>query len=466
MREVGLVWFRNDLRVRDQAAISTAVENCKKVAFLYCLDRSKWKNDPLGFPKFGARRTRFLLESLINLRQNLRRLGNDLILVMGKAEEEIPSFCRKNNIQHVYCTQEVTSYEVEEEQRVEKELASVGAEMHRIWDHTLYHLEDLHKPVAQIPDIFSSFRKENEKYSSVRDETNLPSSIPGLDLSIVGEIPKLDWFNFDTPETHSMSALDFKGGEDAGWERLNDYFWKKNLLRIYKETRNGLIGGDYSSKFSPWLSFGCISPRAIYHEVKRYEKEIKKNSSTYWLVFELIWRDYFRFVAKKYGSRIFLKGGIKGEPMKTRSDMGVFEKWRTGETGVPFIDANMKELLLTGFMSNRGRQNVASFLVKDLNLDWRWGARWFESQLIDYDVCSNWGNWMYVAGVGNDPRENRYFNILRQATNYDPRAEYVKKWIPELEELESKAAHAPSLYSSYGISTTYKHPLVDMSQWE
>ncbi len=114
-----------------------------------------------------------------------------------------------------------------------------------------------------------------------------------------------------------------------------------------------------------------------------------------------------------------------------KHDKAKFEAWINGKTGVPFIDANMKELQLTGFMSNRGRQNVASFLTKDLGIDWTWGATYFESQLIDYDVCNNWGNWNYVAGVGNDPREDHYFNIETQVEKYDKNGDYVKLWLSE-----------------------------------
>ncbi|MEM7660420.1 MAG: DASH family cryptochrome, partial [Bacteroidota bacterium] len=273
-----------------------------------------------------------------------------------------------------------------------------------------------------------------------------------------------------TPLSESIdqrSVLPFQGGESAAKERLHQYFWKQDLLRTYKETRNGLIGADYSSKFSAWLSLGCISPRFIYQQVKAYEKERKKNSSTYWLIFELIWRDFFRFIAKKHGNQLFLPGGLKGSSRSYQNREADFEAWREGNTGFPFIDANMRELKTTGFMSNRGRQNVASFLVHDLKIDWRWGAAYFESQLLDYDVCSNWGNWNYVAGVGNDPRENRYFNTLSQAKRYDAQGEYLKLWVPELAELPPQLLFDPgsanrSELSRHGVhlGTTYPYPIV------
>jgi deoxyribodipyrimidine photo-lyase len=255
-------------------------------------------------------------------------------------------------------------------------------------------------------------------------------------------------------------------------QRLHYYLWEKDLIKNYKETRNGLIGESYSSKFSAWLSVGALSPRVIFEEVKKYEAQRIKNQSTYWIVFELLWRDYFRFTAKKYGSRIFQVEGIQGKGHEYYHDLATFERWKKGETGVPFIDANMREINSSGFMSNRGRQNAASFLVKDLKVNWTWGASYFESLLIDYDVCSNWCNWNYIAGVGNDPREDRYFNIMSQAKKYDPQGDYVRHWIPELSEIKGKNIHYPvridtNRLEAAGISlgVDYPEPMVSFDKW-
>ncbi len=150
-------------------------------------------------------------------------------------------------------------------------------------------------------------------------------------------------------------------------------------------------------------------------------------------MFELRWRDYFRFVALKYDDALFRPSGIQGIEIPWEHDWDRFERWQKGETGFPLVDANMRELAATGFMSNRGRQNVASFLTKNLGIDWRMGAEWFESRLVDYDVCSNYGNWNYTAGVGNDARGFRYFNIPKQSKDYDAKGHYVKHWLPQLE---------------------------------
>ena len=206
---------------------------------------------------------------------------------------------------------------------------------------------------------------------------------------------------------------------------------------------------------------------------RKCEAEFGANKSTYWLIFELMWRDYFRFIGKKYGNRIFLRGGVKQEPNpEWKNDRRLLELWVEGRTGVPFIDANMRELKQTGFMSNRGRQNVASFLVKDLMVNWQMGAEYFESILIDYDPCSNWGNWNYIAGVGCDPRENRYFNILSQAKRYDPKGEYVRLWIPELQAVPGEKIHQPDLLSERDqknmhviLGADYPKPMINTRRW-
>ncbi len=222
--------------------------------------------------------------------------------------------------------------------------------------------------------------------------------------------------------------MTFTGGRNAGLQRLKHYLWDSRSLSTYKETRNGLLGADYSSKFSPWLASGALSAREIHREVKRYETVHGANESTYWLVFELLWRDFFQFTAAKHGADLFKRGGIARKPFQGNHDVRRFQAWCEGRTGQPFIDANMRELAATGWMSNRGRQNVASYLVHDMGIDWRMGAYWFERMLIDYDPCSNWGNWQYVAGVGNDPREGRRFDPVRQAGMYDPEGTYVEHW--------------------------------------
>ncbi|TDQ17123.1 deoxyribodipyrimidine photo-lyase (single-stranded DNA-specific) [Algoriphagus boseongensis] len=466
-----VVWFRNDLRVSDNETLSKAIQQSQKIIPLYCFDPRMFEKTELGFPKTGNFRAKFLLESLENLRSSLKKLGGDLVILKGKPEEVIPEFSEKVGAKAIFYSQEVTSEEKNVEKSLEKEAFRKGIEVESHWQSTLYHLEDLPFPVKQTPEVFTQFRKEVEKLSRVRSTYPTPKKVkfPSEDLiPEKGELPTLNSLGLEDPKQDSRSWLVLKGGEESAFGRLQSYFWEKDCLKSYKKTRNGLLGMDYSTKFSSWLSLGCISPRSIFEEVKKYEKQRTKNDSTYWVIFELVWRDYFRFIAKKHGDKIFQLTGIKNQEDSWSRDRDQFDLWVEGETGVPFVDANMRELKNTGFMSNRGRQIVASFLINDLGIDWTWGASYFESLLIDYDVCSNWGNWMYVGGVGNDPRENRHFNILRQAKNYDPKGEFVRHWVTEIQSITGFDIHQPWDLSTSQLRAvkiqlghTYPQPMVD-----
>ncbi|MEM9052586.1 MAG: DASH family cryptochrome [Bacteroidota bacterium] len=463
----GLIWFRNDLRVTDNEALSRAAEECDEVLPVYIFDTTYLNSERYGSAKFGSMRIQFILESLNDLKSSLGVLGSGLRVEVGRPNEVLEQMAKTFEATEIYAQKEAMKEELEQEELVS---GLTNCSTHFFHGHSLYHPDDIPFDIQSIPDIFSNFRKKCEKMAEVRPIFGIPQNIKSPE-GYGNEIPSLQKLGFDEKPIHQKAAIHFKGGEREARKRLDHYFWSTENLSTYKYTRNGLLGIDYSSKFSAWLSAGCISPRMIFSEVKRYEKSIKKNSSTYWLVFELKWRDYFRYVGMKYGNELFYPGGIRNERPIHNTDQRKLDAWKAGETGVPFIDANMKELNETGFMSNRGRQNVASYLVKDLKQDWRFGAAYFEQELIDYDVTSNWGNWAYVAGVGNDPRENRYFNIMSQASRYDEKGEYVKHWLPELEELPKEKVHKPwelsdSEKSQHGLhGTVYAKPVFFNSKW-
>ena len=357
-----------------------------------------------GFSKTGAHRAEFLLESLKQLRYNLQILGGDLVIRKCSAAEAIHEIHEISPIDVIYFQEEFTL----EERTAENEVRAMGIEMRSFCGKTLVHPEDVVKGIDRLPNGFTSWRKRQEAHWTVRPEFEIPAELFFPETVHPGSIPSLGELGLERPPKESRSVMEFRGGESEGLARLDDYFWKRDQLRQYKETRNGLIGADYSSKFSPWLANGSLSPRRIYNYVKRYENERVQNESTYWLVFELLWRDFFNFKSIKLGDAFFKHPAVGR--IKKPWDLREFRAWATGETGEPFVDANMKELAATGFMSNRGLQNVASYLINDLGVDWLAGAEWFESRLIDYDVTSNYGNWTYLAGNGADSRGKRYFN--------------------------------------------------------
>jgi deoxyribodipyrimidine photo-lyase len=428
MKEQTLIWFKADLRLRDHEPLFRAVEK-GSVLPVFILDERLFRNHPLGFRKAGTFRMAFLLAAIRDLRSHLQKAGSNLVFRMGLPEVILPALSKQHHCTRLFTAHEVADEEIRIQQKVKTGLTALGIGFSAFENSSLLEERDLPWPADQVPDVFTTFRKGVEQNLNIRPAFLSPEKIQTSFDGDWGEFPTLSTLGYDEIQYDHRSAFPFSGGETEAWKRLTEYFWDKDLLRNYKETRNGLIGIDYSTKLSAALSHGCISARLMYEEIQRYERERIKNQSTYGLVFELLWREYFRAVARKYGTKIFMAKGIRQESKQWRQDRESFEQWRLGQTGNDFIDANMRELLLTGFMSNRGRQNVASYLTKDLGIDWRWGAAWFESQLIDYDVHSNWLNWAYVAGVGNDPRVDRYFNTESQVRKYDPERVYQKWWL-------------------------------------
>lgn len=424
-----IVWFKTDLRLHDNETLIKAIAQSDAVVPIYCYDESQFSRTDFGFQKTGAFRAQFLKESWVDLDKNLRALGSGLLILKGKPEIEIPKVVQHYKANKVVAKREVSYEEKQTESLVQSALFKLKCELQTYSTSTLYHAEDLPFTIKDIPDVFTNFRKKIEKESHIRPPFEMPSQIPSPVIDPI-ELPSLEVLGLKKVTMDSRAALAFKGGETEALKRLNHYFFESKKIAVYKETRNGLVGADYSSKFSAWLALGCLSPRFIYHELKRFELQFGANESTYWLIFELLWRDYFRFMMKKYNTKLFQLSGIQNKELPVNAhDAALLQKWIEGKTGVDFVDANMIELKRTGFMSNRGRQNVASYLCNDLKLDWRYGAAYFEQQLIDYDVCSNWGNWTYLAGVGNDPRGNRYFNIEKQATDYDKDKSFRNLWL-------------------------------------
>lgn len=473
-------WFRNDLRLHDNEGFTRALSDAETVLPVFVFDTDWFSGLPsIGFRKMGVFQAHFLRQSIADLQSSLRNRGGDLLIRIGNPALILAQIARDSEADAIYASKEVTQEETDLESDLSKRLKPLNIDLDLIWQSTLYHVRDLPFAIAKLPNVFTQFRKDVEKRADVRELIPTPERVWVSAEQDMGTIPTLAEMGYSPDEISRIdqpdprAVLPFQGGESAGISRLEHYLWGSDQLRTYKDTRNGMLGEGYSSKFSAWLSLGCLSPRFIYHEIKRYEAERVENDSTYWLIFELLWRDFFRFVALRFGNRIFKISGIRNDITKRwRRDQDLFLRWAAGETGIPFIDANMRELNATGFMSNRGRQNVGSFLVKDLGIDWTWGAAYFESQLIDYDPCSNWGNWNYVAGVGNDPREDRYFNILSQATRYDEQGAYVKHWLPELTNVPANRIHKIYELPNAELATydvqpgdNYPLPIVRPERW-
>mmetsp|Transcript_145045 Transcript_145045/g.404053 ORF Transcript_145045/g.404053 Transcript_145045/m.404053 type:complete len:551 (-) Transcript_145045:197-1849(-) len=453
------LWLRWDLRLDDHPALHAACDGAGSFLPVYVFEPRRHNMPTLaGARKSSARRARFLLESVACLRRQLEGRGSGLAVALGCSHEELENL--SSTCQAIYVTQGICSEEKADEARVEKSLR--GRPLMRVWGGTLYMPQECGCPPGDIPLLFTSFKNKAEGRGRIREPLDAPARLPPLPEpqdeqtrqalhEALRFIPSLEQLGY-TAEEVSEALLDdprgvmpFEGGEVAAMQRLQTWMFDGDRLREYFEIRNGMLGDGYSSKLSPWLAHGCISPRRIWKEAQRYERERVKNKSTYWLIFELTWRDFFVYMGLNQGDKLFVPGGVTGDKTPWTGSKDALERWKNGCTNDPLVDANMRELKATGFMSNRGRQNVASYLIFDLGVDWRYGAAHFEELLLDYDPCSNWGNWVAAAGLTGQ-RINR-FNTKKQLKDYDPSHEYVNHW---LKSTGSRAPHATLSSRSQG----------------
>ena len=423
----GLVWFRNNLRVNDNTSLLKASKNNTKVIAVYFFDPKLFEIDGFGFKKTEKYRAKFLIETVTQLQKNLSELNITLLTYFDAPENKLHKICSDFSIDAIYTQKEWTKEEVDTNILIKKTLSS-DLKFIEDYDQFLYHPNTVSKDFKNIPNVFTQFRKQLEKTVKVESEVSISKFSKENIIDNSTKIPTLVDLGFSNFNTNSKTVFPFLGGENEAIKRLNYYLFESKKVSFYKKTRNGLIGLDYSTKFSAWLANGSLSAKTIYWKIKEFEAKFGANQSTYWVIFELIWRDYFKYVSLKHNAKIFKIGGILDNNYHWYSDKEIIQKWIDGETKDTFVNANMIELKETGWMSNRGRQNVASYFAKELLQDWRIGAAYFESMLLDYDVHSNYGNWMYVAGVGNDPR-NRKFNTKLQAERYDANHKFRKLWL-------------------------------------
>lgn len=451
------------------------------------------------FPRCGPNRAKFLAESVWDLKKSLEALQNGLAIRVGSYADVLTSIVdaiksTPHHIGAVWMTDDKSYEEIQDQNYVAKVCSNSGIPF-CLWPDEKYFIDDrdtgLHK-ASDLPDIFTTYRKSQEP---LRQRPRRSLARPAIDT--LPPFPPPNWrpaqkdpfvapVSYEEFESRLLkpvqdilpnpppyprdatSAHPFKGGELQGWKRVFELVKKGGMVH-YHETRNGLLGLDYSTKLSGYLALGCITARQVHEELLKLEDGLDisyshskgfnkgENEGTKAVRFELLWRDYMRLCTMKFGSQLFRASGFKGETgqyekkWKTanarKAVLGqdpppdkikvIIDRFLEGRTGMGLIDAAQRELYHTGYTSNRARQNVASFFAKHLGIDWRYGAEWYETMLIDYDVSSNWANWQYVAGVGNDPRgDARIFNPVKQAFDYDNNGSFVRTWVPEVQPLE------------------------------
>ncbi|GIV24417.1 MAG: cryptochrome DASH [Bacteroidia bacterium] len=455
------IWLLNDLRLHDHPALHAALRTQpEEVDFVYVWgppsvawgERSYKPLLPESRPRISPARERFLVESLLDLAQRVR-----LTILEGEPHRVLPEWAQHKGVVALYAHREGAPEEEAYQQAVAQALARRGIAFHLLEANALYEQAQLPFPLEGLPLLFTRFRQLVERSVEVKWPLPAPASLPSPP-----EPQTIAWLRHRLQQlpTPSPQSFPFQGGETAGQKWVKTYF--DGPVFTYQQTRNGFVGPTFSSHFSPWLALGCVSPRWVYAALRQAEKTHGANDSTYALFLELLWREYFRWLGARFGAKVFLPGGIRGYKLPWKQEERLYRAWTEGRTGYPIVDAAMRELATTGWTSNRARQIVASFFTKNLFLDWRWGASYFETQLIDYDVYSNWGNWLYQAGVGTDGRGFRWFDPVRQAKLYDPRGEFIRLWVPELRPLSVPRIFMPEAAVRGALG--YPEPIVDWKQ--
>ena len=435
-----LFWFRNDLRMQDHRpmlqAAAHATQHGQRLLLVYVHDPAQDEATAWGFLRMGVHRRRFVADSLQDLIASLQTLGQQLVLLHGPAHEALAECARRAQAQAIFCEYIAAP----EEQAQVQALRTAGFTVNTVWQSSLLEPEKLPFEVVDMPQVFTAFRQRIEA-AGVQPLPPLAAPAvlpPPPDLAPLHTLPGWTdnpWTLLQVQQTSdSDDRSNFpdhlprcQGGETSARAHLQSYLTPPWPDR-YKQTRNALQGQHTSSHWSPWLATGALSVRTIWTALQTYEQQHGANDGTYWLWFELLWRDNFRFLHLQHGRQLYAARGLSQLPRPSHFPKD-FQRWCNGDTGEPIVDAGMRELACTGYTSNRMRQIVASYLVHDLACDWRSGAAWFESQLVDFDVYSNQGNWLYVSGRGTDPRQGRRFNPVKQTQDHDPQGRYRKQWL-------------------------------------
>lgn len=389
---------------------------------LYMLDEMTFGEvSKLGFRRMSRLRYAWLRESLRELQIALRRMGADL-KVSGDTRSCLQDLAERYTLSITVMDEPAH----DEQQRLMKLRQAFGNRLRTLRFGFLLETGQVASLSKEKFPSFTPFRYAVEKEINQFDVPKRVTVLPPAPNDVGAEAiksSKLRDVYFPT--------ISFQPGCLSAQLKLNQYLADELPLGLYKKTRNGLLGAGYSTGFSVYLANGALTIQNIWKAIDDYETQFGANEGSYWLRVELLWREFFRLQGEWQQSNLFRLGGYAQPviPLSSKQDVNLFHKWSYGQTGQPFIDACMNELRATGYLSNRGRQNAASYLIHDLGIDWRWGAWWFQHCLIDFDVYSNQGNWQYIAGVGCDPKGGRIFEVEQQASWYDAKGEYLNFWL-------------------------------------
>ncbi|UJA21319.1 deoxyribodipyrimidine photo-lyase [Thermoleophilia bacterium SCSIO 60948] len=427
-RRAAIVWFRRDLRLRDHPALRAALDSADRVVPVFCFDDSL-----LGGRHASGPRTQFMLECLAELDSDLRELGSGLVVRRGRPEREISDLAREIGAEEIHFSRDVSPFARQRGERTREAFEDIGLELHA--HPGVNAIDDVGAPRTKSSDkpftVFSPFHRTWVDIER-RDVLRAPSSMPGLPSGLAkGRLPSLEALGL-TQEVSDPA----RGGESEARKTYDRFL--DGPIRDYSDNHDAL-GRDLTSRLSPYLHFGCLSARQI-------EERIPDGKGPAAFHRQICWRDFYSHVLVNFprNARSEFQDRYRGN-IKWSYAEKAFEKWCEGRTGFPLVDAGMRQLKAEGWMHNRARLVVGSFLTKDMGIDWRWGERWFMRMLIDGDEANNNGNWQWIASVGTDPAPafRRLYNPQRHAERYDPNGTYVRRYVPELRDVPDEFIFAP-----------------------
>ncbi len=440
-------WFRRDLRLADNAALYAARSAAAQVIPVFCLD-----DHILSRPDVGASRVWFLLESLREIERKIAARNGRLVVLRGKPEEEIPRFAREAKAEAVFFNRDYEPYARRRDEAVSSRLEKSGIQARCFSDLLLAEPESVLTADGRPYSVFTPFFRA---WISLPKQEPLPEvqDFGGLFPAAGGGVPDSCDFGFTLPPDFDPSA--WKPGEDAARRRLDAFVG--TCAAAYDRQRD-LPAVDGTSRLSPYLKFGNISIRQVYQKTTAFPK----------FVSELAWREFYFHVLWHWPEVENSAWQPQKRHLQWDDDPERLEAWKKGMTGYPIVDAGMRQLLTEGWMHNRVRMIVASFLTKDLHVNWQEGERHFMLRLVDGDLAPNNGGWQWAAGTGVDPRPIRIFNPWLQSRRYDPDGSYIRRWVPELASLPPEKIHEPHLMTAdeqrrFGciIGRDYAAPIVD-----
>ena len=416
-----IYWFRKDLRLHDNPALLYALNAGYNIIPVYIFDNRWFQKLPvLDFPRTGFIRQKFLAETIVDLSSSVHSAGNRLLIFKGDTVSILTQLFNFYKAEKIIAQKEIAWEETEIENKLKRK-----THLHLIWGSMLYPPDQISFSPDKSPFYFTKFKNK------IIQETVSPQPLPKINrLGNANNQPPPPHLHLFDPSSwmNSPSQSGFEGGETAGLNRLHDYLGENGHLH-YANTRNLFEGKNFSSLTGPWLANGALSPRTLFSKLNFSENHTDaQKDSLMTLKNQLLWREYFRYLFLRYGSKLFHTKGLRQSQPNMYNDIEAFDIWKNAKTGEPIIDALMRQLKQTGFMSNRGRMLTSFYLAKELNVNWQWGAAWFESTLIDYDVYSNYGNWAYQSGRGTDSRVNRRFNLKTQTRKFDKQGLFIQKW--------------------------------------